>query len=32
VVGSALVRKLLQSGGTDEAGAFVAELRAALDS
>ncbi len=32
VVGSALVRKLLQSGGPDEAGAFVAELRAALDS
>jgi tryptophan synthase alpha chain len=32
VVGSALVRRLLQSGGPDEAGAFVAELRAALDS
>lgn len=31
VVGSALVRKLLQSGGPDEAGAFIAALRAALD-
>ena len=32
VIGSALVRKLLQSGGPDEAGAFVAEVRAALDA
>ncbi len=32
IVGSALVRRLLQSGGPDEAGAFVAELRAALDA
>jgi tryptophan synthase alpha chain len=31
VVGSALVRRLLQSGGPDEAGAFVGALRAALD-
>ena len=31
VVGSALVRRLLDGGGPDEAGAFVAELRAALD-
>ncbi len=32
VVGSALVRRLLQGGGPDEAGAFVAGLRAALDA
>lgn len=31
IVGSALVRRLLQGGGPEEAGAFVAELRAALD-
>jgi tryptophan synthase alpha chain len=32
VVGSALVRRLLQGGGPEEAGAFVATLRAALDA
>ena len=32
VIGSALIRKLLQSGGPDEAGAFVAQIRAALDA
>jgi tryptophan synthase alpha chain len=32
VVGSALVRRLLDGGGPDAAGAFVAELRAALDA
>ena len=32
VIGSALVRKLLQSGGTDEAAAFVTALRSALDA
>jgi tryptophan synthase alpha chain len=32
VVGSALVRRLLQSGGPDEAHEFVACLRAALDT
>jgi tryptophan synthase alpha chain len=32
VVGSALVRRLLQGGGPEEAGAFVATLRAALDT
>jgi tryptophan synthase alpha chain len=32
VVGSALVRRLLQSGGPDEAHKFVSSLRAALDS
>jgi len=32
VIGSALVRKLLQSGGTEEAAAFVTALRSALDS
>jgi tryptophan synthase alpha chain len=32
VVGSALVRRLLQSGGPDEAHRFVASLRAALDA
>ncbi|MHB8670993.1 MAG: tryptophan synthase subunit alpha [Acidimicrobiales bacterium] len=32
VVGSALVRRLLEGGGAEEAAAFVAELRAALDS
>jgi tryptophan synthase alpha chain len=31
IVGSALVRRLLAGGGPEEAGAFVAELRAALD-
>jgi tryptophan synthase alpha chain len=31
VIGSALVRKLLQSGGTEEAAAFVSALRQALD-
>ena len=32
IVGSALVRILLKGGGPDEAGAFVASLRAALDA
>ena len=32
IVGSALVRKLLDGGGPDEASAFVAGLRAALDA
>ena len=32
VVGSALVRRLLDGGGPDEAAAFVAEVRAALDT
>jgi tryptophan synthase alpha chain len=32
VVGSALVRRLLDGGGPDEAAAFVSSLRAALDS
>jgi tryptophan synthase alpha chain len=31
IVGSALVRRLLDGGGPDEAGAFVATLRAGLD-
>jgi tryptophan synthase alpha chain len=31
VVGSALVRRLLEGGGPDQAAAFVATLRAALD-
>jgi tryptophan synthase alpha chain len=31
IVGSALVARLLRGGGPDEAHAFVAELRAALD-
>jgi tryptophan synthase alpha chain len=31
IVGSALVRRLLQGGGPDEAHEFVSELRAALD-
>lgn len=31
IVGSALVRRLLDGGGPEEAGAFVATLRAALD-
>jgi tryptophan synthase alpha chain len=31
IVGSALVRRLLDGGGADAAGAFVAELRAGLD-
>ena len=32
VVGSALIRRLLDGGGPDEAAAFVTELRRALDS
>lgn len=32
VVGSALVRKLLDGGGPEAAGAFVAELRAGIDA
>jgi tryptophan synthase alpha chain len=32
IVGSALVRRLLDGGGPDAAGAFVAELRAGLDA
>jgi tryptophan synthase alpha chain len=32
IVGSALVRRLLEGGGPDEAAAFVGSLRAALDS
>lgn len=32
IVGSALVRRLLEGGGPDEAAAFVAELRAGLDA
>jgi len=32
IVGSALVRRLLDGGGPDEAAAFVATLRAALDT
>lgn len=32
IVGSALVRRLLQGGSPDDAGDFVAELRAALDA
>jgi tryptophan synthase alpha chain len=32
VVGSALVRRLLDGGGPEGAGAFVAELRAGLDA
>lgn len=32
VVGSALVRRLLHGGGPEDAGAFVATLRAALDA
>jgi tryptophan synthase alpha chain len=31
IVGSALVRRLLQGGGPEEAHAFISELRAALD-
>ena len=31
IVGSALVRRLLEGGGPEEAGAFVASLRAGLD-
>jgi tryptophan synthase alpha chain len=31
IVGSALVRRLLQGGGPDEAHQFVSELRNALD-
>jgi tryptophan synthase alpha chain len=32
IVGSALVRRLLDGGGPDEAAAFVADLRSALDA
>jgi tryptophan synthase alpha chain len=32
IVGSALVRRLLDGGGPDEAGSFVGSLRAALDA
>jgi tryptophan synthase alpha chain len=32
IVGSALVRRLLDGGGPDAAAAFVSELRSALDS
>jgi tryptophan synthase alpha chain len=32
VIGSALVRRLLDGGGAEEAAAFVAEVRAALDT
>jgi tryptophan synthase alpha chain len=32
IVGSALVRRLLDGGGPDEAAAFVRSLRVALDS
>jgi len=32
IVGSALVRRLLDGGGPDDAAAFVAELRSALDA
>jgi tryptophan synthase alpha chain len=32
IVGSALVRRLLDGGGPEEAAAFVATLRAALDA
>jgi len=32
IVGSALVRRLLDGGGADEAAAFVSTLRAALDA
>ncbi|PZS23820.1 MAG: tryptophan synthase subunit alpha, partial [Acidimicrobiales bacterium] len=32
VVGSALVRRILEGAGPEGAGTFVAELRAALDS
>ena len=32
IVGSALIRRLLEGGGPDGAASFVAELRAALDS
>jgi tryptophan synthase alpha chain len=32
IVGSALVRRVLTGGGPEEAGRFVAELRAALDA
>ena len=32
IVGSALMRRLLDGGGPDAAASFVAELRAALDS
>jgi hypothetical protein len=31
-VGSALVRRLLEGGGPEEAGAFIATLRAGLDA
>ena len=32
IVGSALISRLLRGGGPEEAHAFVAELRAALDA
>jgi hypothetical protein len=32
VIGSALVRRLLDGGGAEEAAAFVAEVRRALDA
>jgi tryptophan synthase alpha chain len=32
IVGSALVRRLLDGGGADEAAAFVSTLRVALDA
>jgi tryptophan synthase alpha chain len=32
IVGSALVRRLLEGGGPEEAGAFIATLRAGLDA
>jgi tryptophan synthase alpha chain len=32
VIGSALVRRLLEGGGAEEAASFVAEVRAALDA
>jgi tryptophan synthase alpha chain len=32
IVGSALMRRVLTGGGPEEAGRFVAELRAALDA
>ena len=32
IVGSALVRRLLEGGGPEQAGLFVSEIRAALDA
>jgi tryptophan synthase alpha chain len=32
IVGSALVRRLLEGGGPEQAGKFTAEIRAALDA